>query len=158
MSIQNILNLKGRRLVTIRPEDTVETAAMLLTTNNIGAAPVRDAGGAMVGVISERDLVRGYADRGAAVSSLTVQDLMTKEVTSIGAGDTIKEATEKMAKRHIRHLPVVDAEGGLVGMISLRDVMNARLQQTRMEAEELRAYAIASGGNLLPRLSLEMPC
>mgnify|MGYP000066584558 CR=1 FL=1 len=148
MSIQQILGRKGNRLVTIRPEDTVETAAMLLTTNNIGAVPVRDAGGAMVGVISERDLVRGYANSGTAVMSFTVQDLMTKEVTSVGPGESIKNAMEKMSKRHIRHLPVVDDDGALIGVISQRDVMDARLQQTEMETEELRAYAIASGGNL----------
>ena len=146
MTIQTIVDQKGTRLVTIRPEDTIETAAMLLTSNNIGAVPVRDANGAMVGVISERDLVRGYADKGAAVMSLTVQDLMTKDVASIQPGDTVKAAMEIMSKRHIRHLPVLDTEGELIGMISQRDVMETRLEQTAMEADELRAYAIASGG------------
>jgi len=148
LSIQKIIDRKGSRLITIRAEDTLETAAMLLTSNNIGAVPVRDAGGAMVGVMSERDLVRGYAENGAAVMSFTVQDLMTAEVTSVQPGESVKAAMEKMSKRHIRHLPVVDENGALLGMISQRDVMESRLQQTEMETDELRAYAIASGGNL----------
>lgn len=148
MSIQQILDQKDARLITIRPEDTVETTATVLTSNNIGAIPVRDVKGNMVGVISERDLVRGFADRGAAVMSLMVQDLMTRDVVSVKADESVKSAMEKMARSHIRHLPVVGEKGELVGVISQRDVMETRLQQTELETEELRAYAIASGGNI----------
>jgi len=148
MSVQSIIDQKGPHLVTVRPEDTIETAAKLLTANNIGALAVRDAGGAMVGIISERDLVCGYADSGASFISSTVGDLMTKDVVSVQSGESVKEAMAKMSKRHIRHLPVVDAEGSLQGMISLRDVLRIRLQETEMETDELRAYAIASGGHI----------
>lgn len=148
MNVRNILDRQRVELITIRPEDTIETAARLLTTNNIGAIPVRDSEARMVGVLSERDLVHGYAKYGAGVMSSTVKDLMTTKVTSCRPGDSIKDATMKMSKLHIRHLPVLDDADGVIGMISQRDVMEIRLEQTEMEASELRAYAIASGGAL----------
>ena len=67
MSVREILSKTNHRLVTIRPEDTIETAAQMLTVNNIGAIPVREANGKMVGMLSERDLVRGYANKGGAI-------------------------------------------------------------------------------------------
>jgi len=148
MKVQNILDHQKVDLVTIRPEDTIETAARLLTTNNIGAIPVRDSEAKMVGVLSERDLVHGYANHGAAVMSFTVKDMMTTRVTSCRPADSIENAAMKMSKLHIRHLPVLDDNGGVIGMISQRDVMEIRLEQSEMEASELRAYAIASGGAL----------
>jgi CBS domain-containing protein len=148
MTVQNILDRQQIELITIRPEDTIETAARLLTTNNIGAIPVRDSEARMVGVLSERDLVHGYAKHGAGVMSFTVKDMMTAKVTSCRPADSIKDAAMKMSKLHIRHLPVLDDGDGVIGMISQRDVMEIRLEQTEMEASELRAYAIASGGAL----------
>ncbi|MHA1597474.1 MAG: CBS domain-containing protein [Alphaproteobacteria bacterium] len=148
MSVQNILDRQQFDLITIRPEDTIETAAKLLTSNNIGAIPVRDSEAKMVGVLSERDLVHGYADSGAKVMSFTVADLMTTKVTSCRPDDSVKDAMKKMSKLHIRHLPVLDGDGSVIGMISQRDVMEIRLEQSEMEASELRAYAIASGGAL----------
>ncbi|MBT3237210.1 MAG: CBS domain-containing protein [Rhodospirillaceae bacterium] len=148
MSIQNILERQKVDLITIRPEDTIETAAKILTTHNIGAIPVRDSEAKMVGVLSERDLVRGFATKGSSVMSLAVADLMTSKVTSCRSEDSVKDAMKKMSKLHIRHLPVIDDDGGVIGMISLRDVMELRLEQSEMEASELRAYAIASGGAL----------
>ena len=101
----------------------------------------------MVGVLSERDLVRAYARHGATVMSFKVNELMTTEVTSCKPGDSVKEAMSLMSRRHIRHLPVLDSEGALIAMISQRDVMATRLEQTEMETDELRAFAIASGGS-----------
>jgi len=146
MSIQNILNRTHMSLVTIRPEDTAETAAQLLTSNNIGALLVRDADGQMAGVISERDIVKTFARRPNALMDLRVEDLMTREITFCRASESVKDAMEKMSRHHIRHLPVLNDSDELLGIISIRDVMTSRLEESELEASELRAYAIAAGG------------
>lgn len=141
MSVRKLLDKKGSSLVTARPEDTVETAATLLFTNNIGAVPVRNENGDLIGVLSERDIVRGIAQRGGKIFRLLVRDLMTENVVTCKPEDPIKDAMSMMMKRHIRHLPVVD-EDGLCCMISLRDLLQSRLQETETEVNVLRDYAI----------------
>lgn len=148
MSVREILSKTNYRLVTIRPEDTIETAAQMLTINNIGAIPVREASGKMVGMLSERDLVRGYASKGGAIMTAVVKDLMSPNVISCKAQESVNDAMTKMSQRHIRHLPVVVDNGELLGMISIRDVMGFLLEESKIETDELRAYAIASGGHL----------
>jgi CBS domain-containing protein len=141
MQIRNLLEQKKLSLVTNRPEDTIEAAAMLLSTNNIGALPVRDGEGNLIGVISERDIVRGFAEQGSKVRDLRVRDLMTRDVITCSPDDTVKHAMKLMTQRHIRHLPVVE-DGALISMISSRDVMESRLEQTKMERNVLRDVAI----------------
>ncbi len=143
MKVQGLLERKGRGLITNRPEDTIETAAALLSTNNIGALPVRDGDGNLVGVISERDIVRGLAEHGVRVRSLRVQELMTRTVITCSPDDEVKDAMKIMHQRHFRHLPVVK-DGRLCGMISSRDVMQVRLEQTELEKSVLRDFAIAA--------------
>ncbi len=143
MLIQEILDRKGSGLITNRPEDTIETAAALLASNNIGALPVRDGDGNLIGVISERDIIRGLAQHGAKVRSLRVEDLMTRGVVTIAPTDQVKDAMAVMTMRHFRHLPVVK-DGALIGMISSRDVMKYRLEQTELEKNVLRDYAMAA--------------
>ncbi len=143
MQIQEILDKKGRGLITNRPEDTVDAAATLLATNNIGALPVRDGDGNLIGVVSERDIIRSMAQHGAKVRSIKVADLMTRSVVTIAPADQVKDAMAIMSKRNIRHLPVVK-DGVLIGMISSRDVMKCRLEQTELEKNVLRDYAIAA--------------
>ncbi|MCB2100743.1 MAG: CBS domain-containing protein [Rhodobacterales bacterium] len=142
MNVLDILKRRDRSLVTNRPEDTVETAATLMSSHNIGALPVRDGNGRLVGVISERDIVRAFASKGGKVLTLRVQDLMTRDVVTCTPEDTVKRARQLMSQRHIRHLPVVDGDT-LCGMISSRDVMECHLEQTELEVNVLRDYAIA---------------
>lgn len=143
MRVKDILVAKKGALVTNRPEDTVEAAAVLLTNNNIGALPVRDGNGDLVGVISERDIVRGFARQGGRLLQLKVKDLMTRKVVTCGPEDDVKDAMRLMSDRHIRHLPVI-TEGKISGIISSRDVMESRLEQAWMEHNVLRDVAIAS--------------
>ncbi len=143
MRVKDILAAKKGTLVTNRPEDTVEAAAVLLTNNNIGALPVRDGNGDLVGVISERDIVRGFAKQGGRFQELKVKDLMTRKVVTCEPEDDVKDAMRLMSDRHIRHLPVI-ADDKLCGIISSRDVMESRFEQARMEHNVLRDYAIAS--------------
>ncbi|MHB9149572.1 MAG: CBS domain-containing protein [Thermoleophilia bacterium] len=144
MKVEQLLTKKGDHLVTSRPEDTLEAAAQLLTTNNIGALPVRDANGNLVGMLSERDLVRSVAERGARALSLKVADIMSRDVAKCSASDSVKSVMETMSRRHIRHVPVVDG-ADLIGIISQRDVMKSILDETQLEMSVLRDIVIAKG-------------
>lgn len=144
MKVEQLLKKKGDHLVTSRPEDTLEAAAQLLTTNNIGALPVRDADGTLVGMLSERDLVRSVAERGARALSLKVADIMSHDVAKCSASDSVKSVMETMSRRHIRHVPVVDGTD-LIGIISQRDVMKSILDETQLEMGVLRDIVIAKG-------------
>lgn len=138
--------LKGQRtaVITSRQDDSLEFVAKVLTKHRIGAVPVTDGKGGLVGVLSERDIVRAFA-QGRDLRGSTVRDLMTRDVAVCGPDTTVKDAMRLMAKRHIRHLPVVDG-GEVVEMLSLRDVMSSRLDEAELEAHVLREYAIAAGG------------
>jgi len=137
MSVKNILKDHGGHLITCRPEDTIDTVATILASKKIGALPVRDADRNLVGIISERDIVRGMAEKGSACVNLKVSDLMTADVATCLPEDSIKDVMEIMARRHIRHLPVME-DGNLLDMLSQRDVMEYRLEATELEANVLR--------------------
>jgi len=143
MQVIDLLDRTGRSPVTARPEDTLQTAATLLANNNIGAMPVRDGEGRLVGVLSERDIAHCFADLGNKVTDLRVQDMMSRDVVTCSPTDDVNDAMRVMSQRRIRHLPVVE-NGGLSGMISSRDVMEAMLEQTVLERDVLRDYAIAA--------------
>ena len=143
MQVKELLARNTRDLITIREEDTLETAAGVLASNNIGALPVRDGDGNLVGVVSERDIARGFARDGARVRDLKVADLMTRTVITCDCEEDVKSAMESMSRKHIRHLPVMK-DGRLCSMLSQRDVMEAMLEQTAMERDVLRDYAIAA--------------
>ncbi len=145
MTVQRILKEKSAELITCRSENLIETVALILSTNKIGALPVCDGGRQIVGILSERDIVRGMAKEGSAVVSKKVKDLMTKKVLVCKSTDSIKDAMEIMSKSHIRHLPVVDENEQLIGIISQRDVMAERLQAAQLEKEVLRERVIVSG-------------
>jgi len=143
MTVLGLLNRHDAKIISVRPEDTVETAATLLTSNNIGALPVRDGDGGLVGVLSERDIVHALAETSDRLREMLVESLMTRDVITCRPADTVKEVMEIMRHRHIRHLPVVE-EGKLVGVISQRDVMENRLEQAELEKNVLRDVALAS--------------
>jgi CBS domain-containing protein len=142
MNVEQLIKKKGDRLVTNRPEDTLEAATQLLSVNNIGALPVRDAEGRLVGILSERDVVRRLAEQGARALSLTVGDVMSRDLATCKPADSVKSVMETMSRRHIRHVPVVDGTG-LVGIISQRDVMRSILDETQLEMNVLRDHLIA---------------
>jgi len=142
MTVELILKRHRAKLVTCTPDDPVATVATLLTDHRIGALPVVDAGGKLVGVISERDIVRGVAGKGTQVFTLHARDLMTRDVATCTPKDSIKDVMLTMSQRHIRHLPVME-NGRLKDMLSQRDVMQARLEETRLEVNVLRDVALA---------------
>ncbi|MEO5335772.1 MAG: CBS domain-containing protein [Magnetospirillum sp. WYHS-4] len=142
MKIRTIMARKHRDLLTLRPEDTIQTACTLLTTNKIGALPVRDSDGHLVGILSERDIVKGIYKKGNLVPGLLVGELMTRNVRTCAPDDDVKAVMESMHANRFRHMPVVD-DGELVGMVSQGDVVQLRLEQSEMEAGLMRDIAIA---------------
>lgn len=142
MKVQELLKRQTGKLVTCRSRDTIHTAAALMADKKIGALPVMADDGALAGILSERDISRGVAERSSALAALTVGDLMTRDVVSCKPDDSVKEAMTTMFRLHIRHLLVLEG-GRLTGVISQRDVLSAVLQETQLEVNVLRDYARA---------------
>ncbi len=143
MHISDILNAKGTEVIATGPAETVAATARLLNYQRIGAVLVRDAKDNVVGVISERDIIRGIAVNGARALDMEVRELMTREVVSCKPTDTISEVMRVMTTRRFRHLPVME-DGTLKGMISVGDVVKYRLDESELETRVLRDYVIAS--------------
>ncbi len=143
MLVSHILREKGRDVLAIAPDATLAEAARVLTKNRIGALIVRDADGALSGIISERDVVRAVAEEGAAALALTVDSRMTKDVATCEQTDTIEEIMETMTRCRFRHMPVVE-DDAVIGIISIGDVVKTRIAETLREAQALKEY-IATG-------------
>lgn len=142
-TVGDYLKHRQQTPITCRPEDTAQSAATLLSTNRIGAMPVLNREGNLVGVLSERDVVNAFAHRNQELSHLMVADLMTKDVITCKPETEMCDASRTMAAHRFRHLPVVEA-GRLVGMISIRDALEVRLQSSELEANVLRDNVIAA--------------
>ena len=143
MKVIDVLQLNNHVLATCTAEEPILTISERLSALNIGAMPVCGAGAALIGVISERDVVRGFARNGARLTERYVRDLMTREVVTCSPDDSMADAESRMNKHRIRHLPVVE-RGKLVGMLSIRDVTAWRLQESRNEVNVLRDAVIAA--------------
>jgi CBS domain-containing protein len=115
----------------------------MLTTNKVGALPVRNSDGRLVGVISERDIVRAFAIRDNGINELLAGELMTRNAVTCSPDDNVDTALRKMSSRRIRHLPVIE-DDKLIGMLSIRDALEAKLQASELEANVLRDISIAS--------------
>ena len=143
MLIRQILAGKGSDVVTTRPDATVTEVAKLLKAERIGAVVVTDADGEICGIISERDLACGLADRGADLLGMRVGDVMTREISTCSPDDGIDRLMRQMTEGRFRHLPVVE-DGRMIGIISIGDVVKHRLQELEHEAHMLHDYI--SGG------------
>ena len=142
--VSAVLEHKGHQVVTVAPHDTVAVLVKVLSVNRIGAAPVVDEAGRLVGIISERDVIRGIAQHGEMATTLAVERLMTTEVRTCSPEDAIVELMEVMTLQRIRHLPVVRS-GRLEGIVSIGDVVKQRLQEAQSELNELSNYIRSSG-------------
>jgi CBS domain-containing protein len=145
MKVREYLATLKRVIITCRPEDTIETAATLLATNHIGAMPVRDANGRIIGMFSERDIIRAFSQRGREVQHLVVGNLMATKLVVCTPEDAMVTARKLMKANRIRHLPVME-DDHLVGLLSISDALEAILQDTDMEVHILRDHAIATRG------------
>ncbi len=138
-TVSTVLKQKGSEVVTIAPRQSVASLARLLTARRIGAAPVVDEAGRLVGIVSERDVVYAIAEHGEAAMAMAVERLMTREVRTCAPEDAIVELMEVMTLKRIRHLPVIRA-GALAGIVSIGDVVKQRLHEAQFELESLRNY------------------
>jgi CBS domain-containing protein len=145
MLVSHILGLKGREIVAIAADATLSAAAELLAERRIGAVIVQGAGGDLAGIFSERDIVRAISRERAAALSQPVSRFMTRDVATCVETDSVDELMEMMTRGRFRHIPVVDAERRLVGIVSIGDVVKSRIEETVREAESLREYISASG-------------
>jgi CBS domain-containing protein len=143
MTVSTILADKGRDVVTIEPGANLADAVQLLTEKRIGAALILGADHRVVGIISERDIVRALAERGAAVLAEPVSQIMTRKVETCSENEPISNIMERMTEGKFRHVPVV-AEGRLVGIVSIGDVVKHRVQQMERESAEMRDYILSA--------------
>lgn len=145
MIIANILRQKGSRVIAVAPEDDMIAVVGILAVHHIGAVLVRDADGEVRGILSERDVVRAVARKGGDALELRAEGLMTRVLYTVSPEDTASHALAMMTENRIRHLPVLDERGKLMGMVSIGDLVKARLAETELEAETLRDYVATAG-------------
>jgi CBS domain-containing protein len=139
MNVEHILQAKGRSVTTIEPDRTLAEAARLLSERQIGAVVVGDAFRPVLGILSERDIVRAVAARGSEALQEPVSRSMTEKVVSCMSCVAINEVMEIMTERKFRHVPVVE-DGHLVGIISIGDVVKYRVAEIEAETAAMRDY------------------
>jgi len=142
MLVSAILARKGRDVFTVGPEASIGDATELLRVHGIGALVVSDDGTAVIGILSERDVVRRLAESGPDVLAQPVASVMTGAVVTCAPTDSTEHLMETVTSRRIRHLPVVD-DGRLVGLVSIGDVVASRVHELEEEARLLRDYITA---------------
>ncbi|HEY5080937.1 MAG TPA: CBS domain-containing protein [Bauldia sp.] len=139
MTVSAILADKGRDVVTIGGTGAIGDAVALLAKRKIGAVVVLEANGRIAGIVSERDIVRAIAATAGAALTEPLASIMTRVVVTCSEGETIDSVMTRMTRGRFRHLPVV-TNGKLAGIISIGDVVKARIEQVEREAEEMRTY------------------
>ena len=143
MKVQDILQKKSGDVFTIQPHQTLFEASQLLAAHNIGALVVTNADEHLVGILSERDIVRQMAHQNASAGLITVGEVMTSEVVIALPEDDVAYLSNTMTNNRIRHLPVLQ-DGKLVGIVSIGDVVKAQLDYYEGESHFLQTY-IAGG-------------
>lgn len=138
MRIADVLRNKGTDVATVAPSATVTELIATLAERNVGALPVVD-GGRLVGIVSERDVVRRMHAGGASVLGALVSDIMTSDVTTCSPSDGAAELASVMTEGRFRHLPVV-VDGELAGIVSIGDLVKARIDMLESEREQLQSY------------------
>ena len=150
MKIRDFEKIKGRPVITIGPNETLSKAIQKLVENDIGALPVCNEKGMLVGIISERDLLKECFQRSSTLSNTKVQDTMTKSVAVGTPEDDLDYATSVMKQKRIRHLPIV-VDQKLEGIISIRDIVSFQLEETEAQ---IRYVGLLPGRTHLERRRL----
>ena len=138
-----ILRHKGHEVIAITPAATIAEVTEVLRARRIGAVLVTDSRGQLLGIVSERDIVTNMAAHGAATLGRTAAQLMTRVTVTATPATTVPEAMRLMTEHRVRHIPVLE-NGGLVGLVSIGDVVKARIMEQEQEVDSLKAYI--SGG------------
>src|SRR5215472_3584457 len=139
MHVKNILSAKGSNVVSIEPTATLETAVRTLTEHKIGALLVLGPDRRVVGILSERDIVRVLAQQGASGLAQPLSQVMTRKVVTCSPSETIGVIMERMTAGKFRHVPVIEQDQ-VVGIVSIGDVVKYRLQEMEHESAALRDY------------------
>ena len=143
MTVSIILADKGRDVVTIEPSASLAQAVQMLAEKRIGAALVLGADRRIAGIISERDIVRALAARGAAVLDEPVSQTMTRKVETCNESDAVATIMERMTAGKFRHMPVVD-QGRVSGVVSIGDIVKHRVHEIERESVALRDYIMTA--------------
>ena len=139
MQISQLLRHKGGEVATIDGAESVRTALALLAQKGIGALVVSSDGRRVEGILSERDVARGLHERGAALLTQPVSSVMTAQVHTCPPTASVHDLARTMTDKRVRHVPVVD-DGALVGIVSIGDVVKARLDELEEERKQLVDY------------------
>lgn len=139
MTVRSILDRKGSEVVTLEPDATLVRAAQLLGARRIGAVVVVDGDRRIIGILSERDIVRAIGETGGDALTLRVDQVMTAKVTTCRETHTVNHVMEVMTRGRFRHLPV-EKDGRLAGIISIGDVVKRRIEEVQREADQIREY------------------
>ena len=142
MFVSDILAQKGGLVFTVTPGTSVAQLSQQLSARRIGSMLVLDGDGSVAGIVSERDLVRALASHGAKAMELEARQVMTRDVVTCDPDDSIDQVMQTMTSGRFRHLPVV-RHGELLGLVSIGDVVKARLEEAKHETEALKAYIVA---------------
>ncbi len=146
MTIAAVLKQKGSDVVSVAPTATVADIAEIISTRRIGAVVVLDEQRRLLGIVSERDVVKALAAHGAGVLAVTAEQLMTREVITADRQTTLNQALQIMDAGYFRHLPVVEDEV-VIGIISVRDVVKYTMMVRDHEVDSLKAYVARAGGD-----------
>lgn len=139
MTVAAILKRKGSEVAAAGPDQTIAEVARLLAARRIGAVVVTTDLGHLLGILSERDIVRALAEHGAAALDMRASAVMTREVITATPQTSVAEAMAAMSGGRFRHLPVVEG-GRLAGLVSIGDVVKARMDAQTTEVDSLKAY------------------
>ncbi len=143
MVIAGLLKEKGGKVLSVPPHAHIAEVVQMLVANRIGAVVVISGEGTIEGILSERDIVRSLAESGAGTLDRTAADLMTTNVTTATPQTTVAAAMELMTTGRFRHVPVLD-EGRLIGLVSIGDVVKAKIAGAEQEVDSLRAYVVGA--------------
>lgn len=139
MFLEQIVKEKGGQVYSVAESATLKECAELLEKRKVGAMVILNEAGSLIGVISERDIVRNIAKSGAAALSANVGQAMTRQVLTARPRDTVESAMSRMTDRRIRHLPVLEG-GRMIGVVSIGDLVKWRLAEADAEVEAIRSY------------------
>jgi CBS domain-containing protein len=138
MRIADVLKTKGAAVSTITPDMTISELLATLVARNVGAMVVVSSAG-LVGIVSERDVVRKLHEHGAGLLELPVSDIMTTRVITCAPADSVDSLSGVMTTNRVRHVPVME-DGRLVGIVSIGDVVKTRMEELQVQHEQLEAY------------------
>jgi len=140
-TVSDLLKAKPQRLISVRPEQSVLEAIKVLAAEDIGAAIVM-SGDSIAGIFSERDYTRKVILMDRSSKHTKVHEIMTKGVTTITSDATVEEAMRVMTKHRVRHLPVVDRDGHVTGLVSIGDLVERTIATQRLVLEQLEGYIV----------------